>query len=373
MFRIYITAKALANVYLQEHSKGYAEQNDWFHILLKQQKIFTVGYTEPLGDVIEEEDFSDSAIIAEMSTAYNIQFIPSDNYINEVIRDNSRVYDQPNSAFFIDIDGDVANHIQNNYGVICQPASTDVDTTMFTSECLRFEYVKNKDVKGGWQELFEVQSSVPSNALCIIDRFLFAYDGQNNTNQGYESEITYNGLDTVLLILNSALPKIFKNTYHVTIICEKKQIKNRMIFQTLQQELFYRIKSISNIKGYPILAQLIAVDDDLARYTHSLTHNRQIISNYHKMSFQNGINAIRFYNGSEGNAEYTQTVQGELLYSSGLKHYKSECPEDSIRATQIAMKSVLKKWNNSFEPGHYYYADNLGNSSIRNFQNRLFS
>lgn len=373
MFRIYITAKNLVDTYLQEGGKDYAKQSEWFHILLKQKEIFTTGYADPLGDILEEDDISDSALIAEMSAAYNIRFIPSDKYIEEVKQDHSKVYNQPNAAFFIDVDKNIADKIQNAYGVVCQSVNSEIDTSIFTDECLRYEYVKGKAVNGGWQDLFEVQSKIPSNALCIIDRNLFVYDGQNNPNKRYNSEIIYNGLDTILMILNCALPKSFNETYHITIICEKKQIKNRLIFQTLQQELFSRVAMISKLKGYPILAQLIAVDDDLAKYTHPLTHNRQIISNYHRMFFLNGINAIRFYHGSEGKAEYTQTVQGELLYGSGLKHYKSECPEDAIRPIQDAMISVLRRWNNSFEPGHYYYADNLGNSSIKNFTNRLFS
>lgn len=372
MFRIYITAKALAEVCLQEQSKEYKDQSAWFRILCRQDEIYTIGYTPPSTDTIGEDDLSDSAIIAGMNAAYNINFIPKDGYIRAVKREHSNVYQQPNAAFFLDISDAEAQQIQDEYGVICQSVD-NIDASVFTEECVRFEFVKNKIVKGGWSDLFEVQSNIPSNSLCIIDRFLFAYDGQNNPNAEYSDEIIYNGLDTILLILAAALPNTFKNTYHVTIVCDKKQIKNRLIFQTLQQHLWDRVSVISHKKGYPIFAQLIAIDGEVASYTHRLTHNRQIISNYHRMFFLNGINAIRLYSGSAGMAEYQQTVQGELLYGAGLRHQNSECPVQSVESTQSAFKYVLRKWRTSYEPDHYYYADNEGNSSIRNFKNRLFS
>lgn len=374
MFRIYITAKALADIYLQESKKNYSEQCEWFHILLKQKKIFTTGYVAPDSDTLLEDDLSDSGIIAEMEEAYNITFIPSDTFIDMVKADNNKVNEQPNAAYFLDIDSETAKHIQDDYGVICQPATTNIDTSIFTEECLRFEFIKKRTVNGEWKDLFEVQANVPSNAMCIIDRFLFCYDGQENPSN--PSELIYNGLDTVYLILLNALPNKFKGTYHLTVICEKKEIKNHLIFQTLQYELFRRVNLISTNKGYPIFAQLIAIDGELASYTNSLTHNRQIISNYHKMFFLNGINAINYYSGALKKAVYTQTVQGELLYSTGLRHSKSECPANSIDATRHSANYIIGRWKapdlSDDYTGHYFYADNKGNTSIRNIENRLF-
>lgn len=379
MFRIYITAKALADVCLQEQSKTYSEQSAWFHILCKQKAIYTIGYTPPITETLMEDDLSDSGIITTMFAAYNINIIPKDRYIKAVLRDYSQVYQQPNAAFILDLSPAEAKKIQEEYGIICQSTSTPIDTSVFTEECVRFEFVNHRLVSGGWKELFEVPSSIPSNSLCIIDRFLFSNDGQNNSNTGYETEVIYNGLDTLHLILHNALPPKFGNTYNVTIICEKKQIKNRLIFQTLQQKIFDIVYNISKLKGYSIFSQLIAIDGDVAKYSNSLTHNRQIISNYYKISFPNGVDAILFYNGSQNKAHFTQSVQGELLYCTGLRHPNSQCPEDSIAATQLAFKRVLQRWKEAYEPGHiyepdhYFYADNWGNSSILNFQNRLFS
>jgi hypothetical protein len=92
------------------------------------------------------------------------------------------------------------------------------------------------------------------------------------------------------------------------------------------------------------------------------------------MGFPNGINAIRFYYGTNNSAEYTQTLQGELLYSTGLKHVNSECPADSIRTTQKAGNYIFTRWMSQREEdfSHFLYADNHGNTSIRNFKNRLF-
>jgi len=371
MFSIFITAKALADVYLQEKPKSYKEQSEWFHILLKQKEIFTTGYSIPSGDIIEEDDLSDSGIIAEMASAYNIKFTPSDEYLESVLNDNAKVYDYPNAAFFLDVTQEVANDIQDKFGVICQPTN-HVDTSVFTEECIRHVFEKNRPVNGGWNELLEVQSQIPSNSMCIIDRFLFVYDGSENRNK--REELIYNGLDTVMLILNYALPEKFSQTYHLTVICDKDHIKNNLDFQALQKELFKRVNIVAERKGYPIFSQLIAVDRKQAPYSDKLTHNRQIVSNYHRMGFDNGINAIRLYYGANNSAEYTQTIQGELLYDTGLKKVNSECPADTIHITQKDGNYIFSRWMSQKEEdfGHFLYADNLGNTSIKNFKNMFF-
>lgn len=146
MFRIYITAKALADACLQEQSKEYKEQSSWFRILCRQNKIYTIGYTPPTTDTLLEDDLSDSAIIAGMNAAFNIDFIPKDGYIKAVKREHSNVYQQPNAAFFLDISKEEAQQIQDEYGVICQSVD-NIDASVFTEECVRFEFVKDKLVK----------------------------------------------------------------------------------------------------------------------------------------------------------------------------------------------------------------------------------
>lgn len=368
MFRIFITAKALADAYLQDGSKSYEEQSEWFHILRKQREIYTIGYFIPSSDVFMEDDLSDSGIIAKMASACGINIIPADEYLEDVKKDNSRVYDYPNAAFFLDVAPEVAEEIQKEYGVIFQSSSFGIDTSVFTEECIELEFKQGNEVSGGWEELFKVQSKVPSNALCVIDRYLFCYDGQKNK---FKPGLINNGLDTIFLILKNALPSHFNCTYHFTVICDKNQITYHS-FQTLQDILFKYVESISKDKGYPIFAQLIAIDDTKAKNTHSLTHNRQVISNYHKMDFSNGVNAIWLQGKKK--AIYTQSLQGKLLYGTGLKHLISQCPVDSITITQNTAKTILQQWmsdQNAYVE-HFLYADNKGNTSIKNIENRLF-
>ena len=138
--------------------------------------------------------------------------------------------------------------------------------------------------------------------------------------------------------------------------------------------MFEKVKLISEDKGYSIFAQLIAIDDTKATNTHSLTHNRQVISNYHKMDFSNGVNAIWLNGKGKEKAIYTQSLQGKLLYGTGLKHLISQCPVDSITITQNTAKTILQQWMSDQNTyiGHFLYADNKGNTSIQNFENRLF-
>ena len=41
------------------------------------------------------------------------------------------------------------------------------DTSVFTEECIRHVFEKNRPVNGGWKELLEVQSRIPSRLPCL--------------------------------------------------------------------------------------------------------------------------------------------------------------------------------------------------------------
>ena len=84
MFSIYISASALADIYLQESDKPFKEQSDWFKILRKQTEIFTYGYVPVDNDF--EDGFSVSDILENLGRSYDILITPADDYISQVDR-----------------------------------------------------------------------------------------------------------------------------------------------------------------------------------------------------------------------------------------------------------------------------------------------
>lgn len=371
MFSIYISASALANAYLQEGEKPYKEQSEWFRVLRKQSRIYTYGYTptyENQDDNIDfESGFSLSHIIEELSISYDIPIIPADDYISSLLDNNQKALEKPNAAFFLDIDSNKAENIQKKYGVICQSTGA-IDSSVFTKSCIGVNFEKDTISQKGWAEIFKVPTELPSNTLCIIDRFLFTFDGQPNK----DGSLNKLGITNIAAILEHALPISFEGIYSVLIICDKKHIKNRYIFQTMSDELFRIVYKLSDKRRYRIKLQLLAIDGDEAPYTNSITHNRLVFSNYYQIIFLNGVN-ILYYKGGKTFSKYNQLIRGTLMYNGDLEYIESDPPISSIETVRKLLKKQVEKWHSHVISNHFSYADSLGNFSITNLETIRFS
>lgn len=363
MFSIYISASALADIYLQESDKPFKEQSDWFKILRKQTEIFTYGYVPVDNDF--EDGFSVSDILENLGRSYDILITPADDYISQVLVDNQTVLEHPNAAYFLDVETEQAHDIQQKYGVICQ-ATDSIDSTIFTKSCIGVNFVKYQESEKGWEVILKIPTELPSNSLCIIDRFLFAEDGKN---QYGDNSI---GFDNLSLILYYALPSSFSAEYHITIITDRNSIKNGLIFQTLSDKLIHLVNKLSEKRGYPIKLEFLAIDVENAKYTKSFIHNRQIFANYFNIKFDNGLNILDFKNG-KGIAKFNQLIKGTLLYNDSLDYIESDPAVSSIDSYRKQLKTRISKWKKDAEESPYSYADNYGNLGIKNFDITRFS
>ena len=370
MFKVFITAKALADTCLNEGQKDLKEQSKWFRILSRQREIYTIGYT--LNDApYDEGDFSDEAILYRAQSSLGFVLFPEDDYVSEIPANPESVLQQPSAAFYLDISPEEASKIQEEYGVICQ--STDKP---FDESCLTDEYEVYDMYKGGkaipWSTVFESVKKIPSNSLLIIDRNLFAYDGQLNKKDGKEKA---DGIYNTFFIMDNALPQTFNSTYHVTVLCEQKEenkndesIYGIEHFEKVSKSLFKFVSSLK--RDYPIIVEVIAFRKR-AYYYNELTHTRQVISNYYRVTAENGLNTTIY---SEDMASYySQQLTVQRLYSTGLRRDTVSTPADTVRRMHEDYNKFLKLLMATHYTNEYYwYSCNNKGLTYQNYRNRLF-
>ena len=370
MFKVFITAKALADTCLNEGKKDRNEQSKWFRILSRQMEIYTIGYT--LNDTpYEETDFSDEAILYRAQSSLGFVLLPEDEFVLGIHENPESVLLHPSAAFYLDISPEEANKIQKEYGVICQSTEKSFDESCLTDESEVYDMaIGSKAIP--WKNVLESAEDLPSNSLFIIDRYLFAYDGQLNK----EGEKKSDGIYNVFFIMDNALPKSFSSTYHVTILCEQKEVKNKEDntstwdkdhFDKVSESLFKYVPLLK--RDYPIIIEVIAFRKR-AYFFNELTHTRQVISNYYRVSAENGLNTTNY---SEGQASYyPQQLAVQHLYSSGLKRDAASTPADTVRRMHETYNKFLKQLRDHSPSDYYWYACNNEGLTYQNHENRLF-
>lgn len=367
MFKIFITARALAETCMNEGEKERKDQSKWFRVLARQRKIYTIGYT--LSDTpYEESDFSDEAILYRAQSSLGFVLLPEDEYVSGILKNPETVLNHPSAAFYLDISPEEAECIQDEYGVICQSTDKPFDDSCLTDEVEVYDMEKGSKAIP-WSCVLESAEELPSNSLFIIDRNLFAYDGQRNRDGEEKADGIYN----TFFILDHALPKTFNSLYHVTILCEQKEITvsdgtnwDREHFERVSESLFKFIPALK--REYPIIMEVIAFRKR-ARFINELTHTRQVISNYYRVSAENGLNTTNY--SEDQKSYYPQQLAVQRLYSTGLKRDTTSTPADTIQRMHNAYNDFLLKWRQA-PSDYYWYACNDTELNYQNHENRLF-
>lgn len=291
--------------------------------------------------------------------------------IQNVISGNKEaVMELPNSVFILDVPQTYADEIQNDYGVICL-SSCNPDPSILT---LIDPYLKSP-IEGetdiSWNDIFEglVDPRIPSNSLVINDRNLFANDKIEHRRDGSE-EYQCDGLDNIKNILENALPRSFKGTYHIFIICDKDCIKgsNNLSFERISNRL-NKIKSgFVKEYGYDITLEIAAVGRGNDMFGD--THNRRIFSNYYTVSADHKFCAFKGLRAS-----CTQDIHIMKLFSSGISD-RSDSPVKSHDYSMKVLKSCIQEWklqagNKCFASTYEYSQNGNTHTDILSFRNRL--
>lgn len=279
--------------------------------------------------------------------------------------------------FFVYNDYETSGKQQDDYGALVLDGSkTDPKSHL----CLTREWksVIDKGEPCCWKSIldkFHKGKTPPSNALIIIDRYLFSYNGESHTD--YK-----NGVRNVYGILNELLPDKFSGEYQVLIVFDDTTISNRATINQISKGI-QKIKKLLNRNFTPTI-ELLTVNKDVDVNMFSETHDRKIISNYYMITCTHGFSAVLpsaerkddvDYIGV-GSGAWSQTIRYEGIYA-GITAEDEDLDISSlpIRTTEKTVSHLSNYIKNLMQgrTGFYYICNGNNKMPIQEFRNRLIT
>ena len=265
------------------------------------------------------------------------------------------VLKNPSALYILDITTAEALAIQKMYGVMCL-SSDNPDISPLVDVNDYFKPSTEKRKFKGWDRILDSVERLPSNALVLMDRYLFA---SRNKNKG-------DGLINVRQILNELLPWEFGGgDYHITIVFSVEDKHSSYSFT----EIASKLNSIAHQlrSGYDIMVEVFGITDKCTLYDDS--HDRQIISNYYLVEASHKLAAFN----PEDKGTVSQSIIPWNLFTEESLNGKSSAPLESVHQVIADFNNFYKALSNEAEHNTYLYAVN-GERMKRcmGIRNRLF-
>ncbi len=245
------------------------------------------------------------------------------------------------SLYILDITSVEALAIQRTYGVMC--VSGDCPNISPLIDINDIHIAKEQEKMGrGWDTVLDSVEQLPSNALLLTDRYLFAFKRPNAGD----------GIANIKDILGELLPKQFLGgNYHVTIVFDNMAKDENYSFDEIAQ-LLEDVKQQLN-RDYPITMEVIGITPDCSIY--NKLHNRMIISNYYLVEASHKLAA---FNKDKGTVR--QMLIPMALFTESSLNGKSTPPLDAIEHTLSTLRKFSKSLTYLPESAHstYLYAVN---------------
>ena len=251
------------------------------------------------------------------------------------------VQKNPSSLYILNIAHTEALTIQRTYGVMC--VSGDSPNISPLIDINDIHIAKEQEKLGrGWDTVLKSVETLPSNALLLTDRYLFAF---RRPNAG-------DGIANIKDILSELLPKQFQGgNYHVTVIFDNMAKDDNYTFDEIAK-LLEEVKQQVN-RDYPITMEVIGITPDCSIY--NKLHNRMIISNYYIVEASHKLAA---FNKDKGTAR--QMLIPMALFTESSLNGSSTPPLDAIEHTLATLRKFSKSLTYLPESAHstYLYAVN---------------
>lgn len=247
------------------------------------------------------------------------------------------VLKNPSALYILDITYTEALAIQRNYGVMCiSSTSPNIMPLIDINDIHRPD--KRQQLGRGWDTVLDSVEKLPSNALILIDRYLFS-----------ESNAAYgNGFDNVKAILNELLPREFGTKYHVTIIYAKDDDGETYTFQ----EVATRLNEISKDMGrpYEITMEVIRITEQCSSMYYDF-HDRFILSNYYCVEASHQLAAF-----NKNVATARQTIIPWALFTESSLNGISTAPLEAITQATSTLRTFSKSLSRLSDHTTYRYA-----------------
>lgn len=251
------------------------------------------------------------------------------------------VQKNPSSLYILDITSAEALAIQKTYGVMC--LSGDSPNISPLIDVNDIHIAKEEQQLGrGWDTVLDSVEMLPSNALLMADRYLFAIK--------YPSAA--NGISNIKDILTELLPKQFQGgNYHVTIVFDNMAKNENYSFSEIVQLIEDVKKQIG--REYPITMEVLGITPECSIY--KKLHNRMVISNYYLVEASHKLAAFNKYKGT-----VRQMLIPMTLFTESSLNGRSTPPLDAIDHTLATLRNFSKSLQYLPESSHktYLYAVN---------------
>ena len=306
MFKVFISDRVYRNIVSREEQRASSGRSNLYKVLMQQ----------PLQQLSAED-------------TERIKAKPEN------------VLKNPSSLYILDIPYSEALAIQKSYGVMCLSGESPNISPLIDINDIHI--AKEQESLGrGWDTVLDSVEALPSNALLLTDRYLFATKYPNAAN----------GIENIKSILSELLPKQFKGgNYHVTIIFDNKSKNTEYTFDEIAQ-LLEKMKQQLN-RDYPITMEVLGMTPDCS--IHHKLHDRMIISNYYMVEASHKLAA---FNKDKGTTR--QLLLPLAIFTESSLNGKSTPPLDAINQTLNTLRRFSNDLPHLPESAHstYLYAVN---------------
>lgn len=265
------------------------------------------------------------------------------------------VLENPSSLYILDVTSAEALTIHRTYGVMCLSGNCPNISQLIDINDIHVS-VEQEKLGRGWDTVLDSIESLPSNALILTDRYLFAF---RNANAG-------DGIANIHSILKELLPKQFQGgTYHVTIVFDNMAKYTTYTFNNIIL-LLEQMKLQLN-RDYPIMMEVLGITPDSSIY--NKLHNRMIISNYYLVEASHKLAA---FNRDKGTTR--QTLIPMTLFTENSLNGNSTHPLKAIEQTLKTLCEFSKSLPRLLDSEHstYFYAvDGRRMEKCLHIRNRL--
>lgn len=250
------------------------------------------------------------------------------------------VLKSPSALYILDITLAEALAIQRHYGVMCL-SSENPDISPLIDVNDYFHPSTEKKKFKGWDRVLDSVEKLPSNALVIIDRYLFA---KRSKNAG-------DGLVNVKNILRELLPTQFEGgDYHLTVVFDIDAKHASYTFSEIATKLTNIVRQLR--PSYNTMVEVFGIKESCALYDDS--HDRRIVSNYFIVVASHKLAAFN----PEDKGTVPQSITPWALFTESSLSVDSSAPLESIEETIDDFRKFYAALSNEAEHNTYYYALN---------------
>lgn len=249
------------------------------------------------------------------------------------------VLENPSSLYILDLTSAEALSIQRRFGVMCLSGEYPDISALIDINDVHISGERER-LGRGWDSVLDSVETLPSNALLLTDRYLFA------TKQPHAGD----GIANIYNILNELLPQQFLGgDYHVTVIFDNQSKHVSYTFNEIATQLNH-LKQLLN-RDYPIMMEVLGITPDCSIY--NKLHNRLIVSNYFHVEASHKLAA---FNHNKGTTR--QMLLPLALFTESSLNGISTHPLKAIDQTLTTIRDFSKSLPRLIDHHVYLYAVN---------------